>query len=104
MAPTATAPTGSADVAPLDAPVLELNRSRLALLDDVDDGLVVFVPSQGAVLNLATLPPRSVLSETAELRRAGWIDVDLTEGADTLGSFPYAVTDAGRVVLEERQR
>lgn len=74
-------------------------RTRLALLQDVDDGQVVFAPGQGGVLNLATTPPTQVVSATAEMRRAGWIDVDLDEGADVLGSYPYAVTDTGRAVL-----
>lgn len=83
-----------------DGPALRPTRERIALLQDVDHGQVVFSTWSNTVLNLATLPGRSVLRETAEMRQAGWIDVDLSDGADTLGSYPYALTGTGHAVLE----
>lgn len=103
MTATATSPhpaAGPQAVPPVKPVSLHPNHARLALLQDVDDGLVVYAPGQGGVLNLATQPPRSVVSETAEMREVGWISVDIREGADTLGSYPYALTDTGRAVLE----
>lgn len=92
--------TGSTVTTAPSGPALRPTRERIALLQDVDHGLVVFSTWSNTVLNLATLPGRPVLRETAEMRQDGWIDVDLSEGADTLGSYPYALTAKGRAVLD----
>ncbi|WP_047891765.1 hypothetical protein [Micromonospora sp. RV43] len=92
--------TVSTATAAPSGPTLRPTRERITLLQDVDHGQVVFSTWSNTALNLATLPGRPVLRETAEMRQAGWIDVDLSEGADTLGSYPYALTDAGRAILE----
>lgn len=75
-------------------------KTRLRLLRDVADGLVRYAPNASPpVMNLATTPPANVLSPTAEQRQAGWITVDVREGNDVLGAYPYELTGVGRAVL-----
>ncbi|MGC4886606.1 hypothetical protein [Micromonospora sp. DT227] len=89
--------------APIPVPALHPNRARLALLQDVDDGFVVYAPGQGGVLNLATSAPVTVLAEATELRRAGWVDVDF-DAPSPFGHYPYVLTAIGRAELERAHR
>ncbi|MCX5066744.1 hypothetical protein OOJ91_12895 [Micromonospora lupini] len=75
-------------------------KTRVRLLQDVADGLVQFSPhGHPAVANVATTPPANVLAAASEQRQAGWIHVDITEGKDVLGAYPYNPTGAGWGIL-----
>lgn len=75
-------------------------KTRLRLLRDVADGHVKYLPNQGG-MNFATSPPANVLAATAEQRQAGWITVDIREGSDTLGAYPYRPTATGWNLLAQ---
>lgn len=86
-----------------DEPMTDLypTKTHLALLRVVAAGKVRYYPQYGKSdgFSLDTLSDRRCSPQMAELRGAGWVSIPPKRPGDF--SLLWALTDAGRAVLEE---